>query len=326
MRWSSIEEIPGRRIVLDQKRWGRAAALAIVGTLAIGLPGEGWVHQLPGKSEGIVSIESDSNTVVPQPDKHLVVLDWNMHDELASHYGELQKLVAKRQVDAVMLQEVNGRATLGLKQHVSGLNSVYFFEADSNMHRDEGGYGNVIATVQRAQDPTQVEMSGTATLKANIDMITGLFEDLINGDVSFHRFADATQENRTVGGVTIPVLTSSGSEAAVRLITTHIGQSKDPALHNLQYEQVKTYTVQSENDNQATVLGADYNTDQKTVFLDYLPLGYQVPITGPTLTKGSGTIDSFAMKPSSVLGPATVRVLRNHYTDHYPVLFSADAQ
>jgi endonuclease/exonuclease/phosphatase family metal-dependent hydrolase len=312
-----VEASEDERLVMQPRRFGRLAVRAtIVGAIAT-VAAWGAYQQFFSDSGDIKSWDPSVESQ-PTIDGNMVMLSWNMHNETSEKYEDIAEIAEKYDVDAIGLQEVSEADARGLHKAFPSW-SINFVMADVKTKPREGGYGNVMMTLQKQEDVESLSMPGNSVPDEAQHTLGGIL------NLSPKEISDATQEDRSAISSTIKLNTPDG-EQKIDVITGHVGG--DPKVHEDQLDSFEDFVFDNEDPDKANLVCADTNTSQEEFTFDMASRGYIVPRTGPTTLPATNppnpgkAIDMCAYKPNDIMRYSVVKVLKDYGTDHYPILFT----
>lgn len=256
-------------------------------------------------------------------DNKLRIASWNMQGKASTRYDQIGKLVARKRLDAVALQEVTRNDAEVLSNKFKTWNLIFVL-GDRKQHILEGGYGNVLMTRQAPRDIHSNSMPGSTFLATVAGGTAGLGLDALTGNTRFKNTKDGLQESRAAVAATIKVKSGDGYRD-VRLVTGHIaGVNKNagPEIHNEQFKDFMKFIGRNTSDNYPTVVCGDFNSDPDAV---EPALAENRMITVPNqkaTTLGGDVFDYCGYHEASVLGLGDLEVLDSPVTDHRPIIAS----
>ncbi len=243
-------------------------------------------------------------------------LSWNMHNEAAKRWRQINTLIQEKDLDVAVLQEVSRK---DFKKLASRLPDFYvtYAMADAKSKPDEGGYGNLIISKQKPRDVKGLSLTGSKFLSGVVHTVTGLTQDAAYANTKLSQTGKGFQADRSALAMTLSVRRGEELED-VRVITSHI--AGDERVHDEQFSDLLDFVRKETAPNRPTVFCGDLNSTPENVIPNFAELGFITPETGGTWTGPSNrTIDYCAYKPNEVFGLGKVAILPEK-TDHYALL------
>lgn len=253
----------------------------------------------------------------PQPEG-LRILSWNLHKEQGIAH-ELAVVADQYNADVVVAQEVTEGSLWEIERQFHDWDRI-MINADRKANFMTGRFGNLILTRYESRDVKSRAIAGTGLTETGTRTTSNLENAVTEGKNLWEAVKDGRQEDRAIGSVVVNMMVN-GEKKPVRVATTHIaGGRKAPELHKEQYAEVLDFMQDTNDKDTASVMCGDLNSDKRETIPAFGQIGFVVPDTTNTVVgKPNKTVD-FCTYEAGWLGYGRATVLKDHETDHHPLL------
>jgi endonuclease/exonuclease/phosphatase family metal-dependent hydrolase len=294
-----VSEVKNRRRIITPRRAAAVGLICLAG--AAGYGGKSLINE-SGQSTLYMPAQVQEQVI----DNHMGVVDWNMHNEVLSHTGQLRKLMARNKADVVTLQEVNANDAQKLARKFPRWYTSFVIGERLLQQPNSGGYGNVIMTRQKPTNIKTQSITSDSLFSKAKHMTFGLFDDVAHANTSAPKMKEGMQERRAIIAETIQVR-DADKLRDVQIITTHIAGID--RIGNPQMDKVEKFVKKVSKEGLPTIFCADLNDIPEEVIPRFTKLGFIVPQTNtPTTVETGITVDYCMYREEGVLGLGSVNV------------------
>lgn len=305
----------------------RASMATFMATVCLGAGGLVY-NALTDDDSGRVTSYAPKQHKTPVIDGDFRAFMWNVHGEMRKKGNDIHEADKTLDADVMFFTEASHGDAKWLREEFPD-KYVYFVKSTNDHKSNEGGFGNVLMTSQEPKDIDSLSMPGNSAESKAISTLWGFGNDVVRRDTSFRRAADGTQESRSAISAILEVRDKQGDLRDVRFIGTHINGDPiiGPKTHDSQFNRLKDWTIDGEEDEQATVLCMDSNQSLERTTFEFAEEGYITPpIEKTTVPKNKSdkgkALDQCVYKPQDILRLSRMQVLKQFASDHFGVLFS----
>jgi hypothetical protein len=240
----------------------------------------------------------------------VTILSENEHGIAAQKAPALRRAINRYHANYVLLQEVTTDDAAKLHRDFPSWHVLYVL-ADRREHYADGGYGNVMMSLQGPHQVTTKTIPGISETQTATRLLEAGPADAASGAFSF----TAWQENRAAIAMTTQA-TYGDKTIDIRIIDGHISDKQ--VTHKQQLREFTSFIGHNTKPGRPTFVCADFNGRKHEIHQALAKYGFVTPKKHSTRNTHNG--DFCAINTGGLAATMHVEMITDFHTDHYPNL------